>query len=188
MGCDLRHVGLYLEVDIKMMCIICFQAKRIAEGGESSVETVSLHIPLHRAFGAILQKLVLLPWDNEERGFLSGLQKEDDFKYSEDEVPHNAIFVSWFFECCLQSVQLHLDKDVCFCLSDRTCPVKTSGNDHLHCLYYRFCVSWIIRFAYLFGWHRFGGHILSFYSITAAIWNKLIGTTYYPVTLLKGYC
>ncbi|KAG0566256.1 hypothetical protein KC19_7G050000 [Ceratodon purpureus] len=62
------------------------QAKRIAEGGESSVETVSLHIPLHRAFGAILQKLVLLPWDNEERGFLSGLQKEDDFKYSEDEI------------------------------------------------------------------------------------------------------
>lgn len=69
-----------------MMCVRCLQAKRIVERDESADNTVSLHIPLHRAFSAILQKLVLLPWDNEERGFLSGLKDEDDFKFTEDEI------------------------------------------------------------------------------------------------------
>ena len=87
-----------------MMCVRCLQAKPIVECDGSDGNTVSLHIPLHRAFSAILQKLVLLPWDNEERGFLSGLKDEDDFKFTEDEVLlHNASYVSWFVGCCSQN-------------------------------------------------------------------------------------
>ena len=78
-----------------MTCVTCLQAKRNAERDESVEGTVSLHIPLHRTFSAILQKLVLLPWDNEERGFLSGLRGEGDFKFTEDEVLlPNPIYVS----------------------------------------------------------------------------------------------
>jgi E3 ubiquitin-protein ligase UBR1/E3 ubiquitin-protein ligase UBR3 len=83
-----------------MTCVRCLQAKRIAERDSTDDHTVSLHIPLHRTFSAILQKLVLLPWDNAERGFLSGLKDEDDFKFTEDEVLlPNAIYMSWFFGC-----------------------------------------------------------------------------------------
>ncbi|XP_024384261.1 E3 ubiquitin-protein ligase PRT6 isoform X2 [Physcomitrium patens] len=49
-------------------------------------KSVSLHIPLHRALSAILQKLVLLPWGNYERGFLTALKEKGAFNFSEDEV------------------------------------------------------------------------------------------------------
>jgi E3 ubiquitin-protein ligase UBR1/E3 ubiquitin-protein ligase UBR3 len=45
-------------------------------------KTVSLHIPLHRTLGAILQKLILFPWDGFEYGFFSVL----DFDYTKEEV------------------------------------------------------------------------------------------------------
>jgi hypothetical protein len=60
-----------------------------------------LHIPLHRTLSAILQKLVLLPWDNFERGFLSALLPRGNHerdKFTKDEVLCSAISVSWFIE------------------------------------------------------------------------------------------
>jgi hypothetical protein len=50
------------------------------------------------------------------------------------------------------------------------------------CLHYRFCVSWIILCAYLFGWHRFGDHILSFCFYFPYKLNLLVGTNYYLFT------
>jgi len=79
------------------------QAKRISEQEESSYQSksVSLHIPLHRTLSAILQKLVLLPWDDFERGFLSALLPRGNHerdKFTKDEVLCSAISVSWFIE------------------------------------------------------------------------------------------
>ncbi|KAG0560005.1 hypothetical protein KC19_10G146700 [Ceratodon purpureus] len=76
----LKALNLYLE-----------QARRISEQEESSSlsKSVSLHIPLHRTLSAILQKLVLLPWDNHERGFLSALLPQGKLErdiFTKDEV------------------------------------------------------------------------------------------------------
>lgn len=49
---------------------------------KSDIIPVSLHIPLHRTLSAILAKLVLLPWQDSNLGFLSSL----DFDYSDEEV------------------------------------------------------------------------------------------------------
>jgi len=96
----------------------CSQAKRITEQDEDSPlsrHNVSLHIPLHRTLSAILQKLVLLPWDNHERGFLSAFLPQDNHdidKFTEDEVPCCAISVSSFINMLLvqtsTSFLLHL--------------------------------------------------------------------------------
>uniref|UniRef100_A0A7I4B0B8 E3 ubiquitin-protein ligase n=1 Tax=Physcomitrium patens TaxID=3218 RepID=A0A7I4B0B8_PHYPA len=62
------------------------QVKRISDQDKYSDSTVSLHIPLHRALSAILQKLVLISWGNYERGFLTALKEEGVFNFTEDEV------------------------------------------------------------------------------------------------------
>uniref|UniRef100_A0A7I4BEK2 E3 ubiquitin-protein ligase n=1 Tax=Physcomitrium patens TaxID=3218 RepID=A0A7I4BEK2_PHYPA len=52
-------------------------------------DTVSIHIPLHRTLSAILQKIVLLPWSDHDRGFLSVLLPLDCYerdKLTKDEV------------------------------------------------------------------------------------------------------
>jgi len=43
---------------------------------------MSLHIPLHRVFDAILSKFILFSWTDNEKGFLSRLQVD----YTKEEV------------------------------------------------------------------------------------------------------
>lgn len=73
-------------------------------------KTVSLHIPLHRTLSAILQKLILFPWDGFECGFFSVL----DFDYTKEEVCLQSYL--WFllyciYVSCLCSVRTYLDQN-----------------------------------------------------------------------------
>lgn len=90
----LPSATLVLEYNIKMACVNCLQDKSIFEEQfytwpPSYNDTVSIHIPLHRTLSAILQKIVLLPWSDHDRGFLSVLLPLDCYerdKLTKDEV------------------------------------------------------------------------------------------------------
>ncbi|CAK9270046.1 unnamed protein product [Sphagnum jensenii] len=73
---DAWTFAIQLEIETDDVWLLSLDMQKLA------FTSMSLHIPLHRVLSAILSKLVLFTWDDDNEGFLSDLQTD----YTEEEV------------------------------------------------------------------------------------------------------